>query len=81
MVTDVVEVCQLLCSCDAHLMSEWFTTSSSFQLHGTCRNKSKYVQVSKVSKYVSVHLTFISGHVKEENSQLATTQGGESSTH
>ena len=77
---DVVEVCRLLCSCDVHLMSEWFTTSSPFQLNGAYRNKSKCVQVSKVSKYVSVHLTFISGRVKEENSQLAITQGGESST-
>ena len=30
MVMDVVEVCRLLCSCDVHLMSEWFTTSSPF---------------------------------------------------
>ena len=52
MVTDVVEVCWLLCSCDVHLMSEWFTTSSPFQLNGACRNKSKCVQVSKVSMCV-----------------------------
>ena len=70
MVMDVVEVCRLLCSCDVHLMSEWFTTSSPFQLNGACRNKSKCVQVSKVSKYVSVHLTFISGRGERISWQL-----------